>query len=106
MSKIDQFNNSGVSHSYDFFTNVDVGGFQLQNNRSHHSNNRYELKLGISKSDLSASYVVSHNKNSRIKKEDEFYKTEFPTAKLFGGEDYPMIDPNIKPNMNTLNFLV
>ena len=104
LSQIEKLNNSNLSHSYDFFTNAKIISNQIDgNNKSSYSNNRYKLKQDISKSDLSASYLIQNNKVSNENKVNGFYKTEISPIELLWGGDYPMINPKIKPNMNTRN---
>jgi len=64
LSKIGRADNSGLSHSYDFFTSKNMTPVPGIQNDSRFSNNRYILKQGISKSDLSASFVKRPNKAS------------------------------------------
>ena len=83
LSQIEKLNNSNLSHSYDFFTNAKIISNQIDgNNKSSYSNNRYKLKQDISKSDLSASYLIQNNKVSNENKVNGFYKTEISPIEL------------------------
>lgn len=101
ISKIENINNSGMSQSYDLFTNMNMTPIPM-NNKLDNSNNRYLLRQDISKSDLSASFLVNQNKESLMKSSEINYKSGMTPQPVFPQSIYPAIDPTIKPHFDSV----
>ena len=102
LSKIENINNSGTSHSNYMLINMNMTPIPMDKGNIESSNNRYTLKQGISKSDLSASCGVNHNIESLMKGSED-YKSGMTPQPIFPMGNYPMIDPNIRPNFDSTN---
>lgn len=101
ISKIERGNNSGMSHSYDFFTNANITPIPAFREHSSYSNNRYALKQGISKSDLSTSFVKNPNRQKLLDSGHErFFRVDKTPTATFGLKNHSMIDPIAQTKFN------
>jgi len=92
ISHIEKQNISGLSHSYEIFTNSNITPAPGVNQNSSLANNRYALMQGISKSDLSTSFIRQKIERSDLG-EDRPYGKDYTPPPNFGN-NYPRIDPN------------
>jgi hypothetical protein len=103
ISKIENANYSGISQSYDLFTNMNMTPIP-KNSKIDSTNNRYMLRQDISKSDLSASFLINPNKDSLMKSSEINYKSGMTPQPIFPQPLYPAIDPTIKPNFDSYRY--
>ncbi|CAI2386471.1 unnamed protein product [Moneuplotes crassus] len=90
ISKIDKQNISGLSHSYDMFTNSNITPLQQLREKSSLVNNRYAIMNGISKSELSTSFIKQKIERSDLGDS----RNDYTPPPHFGGGAYPKIDPD------------
>jgi hypothetical protein len=100
ISKIDRHNISGLSQSYDIFAGNNITPIPAVRENSSLSNNRYMLKQGVSKSDLSASFL-----RDKIDKSHSVIKNPYGNdyAAPNFGVSYPKANPNSIHQFNISN---
>lgn len=108
LSKIDKGNNSGLSHSYDYYAYANMTPLScLKENSSYY--NKYALKQIISKSDLSASFPIQYANNSSNEHTPERYAhPKMTPPPTFGANDFKLINnevdvDDLKPYRNKRN---
>lgn len=90
ISKIEKQNNSGLSHSYDFFTNTNITPIPDHYNPSSYTNNRYALREDVSKSELSASLMM--NPNRYLEMRESMKKHDHTPPPAYGSYNQPLVD--------------
>jgi hypothetical protein len=96
LSKIDKGNHSGLSQSYDYYANANMTPLAyLKDNSSYY--NKYALKQGISKSDLSASFPIQYANNSSNEHtpKQNFHPERTPPP-TFGAKDFKFMNNEIE----------